>query len=163
MQLTGVLNITVLKGKNFSRSDWFGDSDPYVKIDPGFATELQTFVADVNSEGEAIWNEKLIFSANTDSRLDSLKITVLDKDAYGEDEVLFSQTKTLQNYTLDSEKLELFDIVHENGLLTIVVHYIPLTVLQKIYAKLGNVAEYMKERMISQLMTVITRNLPFSA
>ena len=155
----GILNVTILKAKNVYDSDLFGNSDPYVSVELGKNEILKTFVANIDSSNSAIWDERLTFKIENADVLKNMRFTVLDKDKFGSDDVIFTVERSLtaEDFNVEEEKLELWELEEESkGSLQVVVHYIPMTLMEKMYEKLGNYAEAMKEKLISQIVTLVT-------
>jgi len=59
-------------------------------------------------------------------------------------------------FTLDKERLDVQELRTERGNLQLIIHYVPMTVMEKMYEKLNNVAEEMKNKLISQIVTYVS-------
>ena len=177
----GVLTVTILKAESVYDSDVFGKSDPYVIVSIGSLEEntntneknqqgeeeqeqeqeqeqqFSTFVASVDQNGTALWDERLTFMIEKSQDLNKIKFEIFDKDRFGSDDHIFTTSinLSLEGYILEQEKLNIYKLVNDNGTLHVVVHYTPMTIMEKIYEKLNTYGEKIKDKLISQIVTFV--------
>lgn len=154
--ILGTLDVTVVRAFNVPNADmWLGNSDPYVTLTLN-DEKWTTVTADSLTENTAIWNERLVFKISSSEQLTSfLQIELWDKDSIGKDDILLSD-KVLLNMKVDKEDLSVFilgDVTNTSKpSIQFILHYVPMTVLEKIYAKLDQAKEQFKKKLISQIM-----------
>ena len=154
--ILGTLDVTVVRAFNVPNADmWLGNSDPYVTLTLN-DEKWTTVTADSLTENTAIWNERLVFKISSSEQLTSfLQIELWDKDSIGKDDILLSDKVPL-NMKVDKEDLSVFilgDVTNTSKpSIQFILHYVPMTVLEKIYAKLDQAKEQFKKKLISQIM-----------
>ena len=155
--MIGTLEVTVLRATNVKNKDfYFTTSDPYVKVSL-HDLSWSTYIADLTPENNsAIWNERLTFNIeNAEQLKGNLIIEMFDKDKFGADDILFTDKITIALHP-EKEFLEIVKLEHEGTTLEVVVHYLSLTIMQKIYAKLDKIKEEFKKKLINQIMDKLT-------
>ena len=154
--ILGTLDVTVVRAFNVPNADmWLGNSDPYVTLTLN-DEKWTTVTADSLTENTSIWNERLVFKISSSEQLTSfLQIELWDKDSIGKDDILLSDKVPL-NMKVDKEDLSVFilgDVTNTSKpSIQFILHYVPMTVLEKIYAKLDQAKEQFKKKLINQIM-----------
>jgi hypothetical protein len=161
--MLGILNVTVLSAENL-KNTFFDRADPYITVGTQYLT-LQTFVADLAwKESRAIWNERLVFNIESLDKLPSnLHVTLVDKRHYLEgqfkDNIILEKDVSI-SVNGEKESLDVITITHEKVEINLIVHFVPFTIMQRIYEKLDDAMENFKKKMVAQIVDKLASFIP---
>jgi Ca2+-dependent lipid-binding protein len=162
--MLGTFEVTVLLATNLSSTDFLNSSDPYVTVFFN-NVEWKTFIADLpRGSSRAIWNERLTFKIETEEQLISdITVKLFDKDLY-KDDLLFSKILPI-SLQGEEEYMQIIELVSDEWQprVHLVLHYNPLSTMQKIYENIDKYVEdaknAFKEKLINQIMDLVQGSL----
>ncbi|KAJ3053256.1 hypothetical protein HK097_004691 [Rhizophlyctis rosea] len=160
----GLLTVTVVRGSDLPKMDFLGSTDPFVQLtlaETAIVKEPQQAKTQVADDGKnPVWNEKVPFTGIMGGEV--VKLEVYDEDSVGKADLVGTADLKVPTDRLDSEQLidEWINVTSPKGepagKLFIILHYIPITVLEHLQKKFNKQTADAKGKMVSFVVNKVT-------